>query len=227
MLYTILGVLSVVLIAILVLPRLGFNLNLGDRVPSSVAQVIASPTPTVRDRGGTIQQIRNLNRLETQSVQIERVIEAGITGNALQELFFGDRLLLIASGSVVAGVDLSRLTANDIEVSPDGEQITITLPPSEVFSASLDNGRTRVYDRQRGWLAVPDKDLETRARQEAESQILTAACEVNINQKAAEEAKRSLEQFLSLLDFSQVTVNARIGECVAPAAPNQVTQPNP
>lgn len=224
-LYIVIGVLATVLVGILVLPRL--LETFASNVPASLAQAVASPTPQVVDRGGTIQQIRNLNRLETQSVQVERVIEAGIRGNALQDVLFGDRLLLIASGNVVAGVDMSRLRAADIDISSDGKRITISLPPSEVFSASLDNSRTRVYDRQRGFLAVQDKDLETRARQEAESEILKAACEVQVTQKAAEEAKRSMEQLLRLMQFESVTVNAPIGPCTAPSAATTDPVPTP
>ncbi|HEU5015795.1 MAG TPA: DUF4230 domain-containing protein [Roseiflexaceae bacterium] len=186
-------------------------------VPAKIQQVIATPTPTLRDRGGTIQQIRSLNRLETKSFSVERVIEASVQrGNPL-DLLLGDRLLLIASGTVVAGVDLSKLTPADVIISPDGESITVHLPPSEIFSKALDNERTRVYDRSSGILAPQNKDLETQARQQAESEILNAACEGGIMQQAADEAQRSLEQFLKLLDFQQVTVTATAGQCVAPA----------
>ena len=52
------------------------------------------------------------------------------------------------------------------------------------------------------------------ARQEAERQILAAACENGIMQRAADEAKRSMEQFLRLLEFEQITVIATPGPCV-------------
>jgi Protein of unknown function (DUF4230) len=176
----------------------------------------ATPTTTLRDRGGTITQIRSLNRLETQSFSVERVVEAKVErGNPL-DLLLGDRLLLIASGEVIAGVDLSKLKDSDVTISQDGKSITLRLPPSEIFSKSLNNDRTRVYDRQAGLLAPQNKDLETQARMEAESQVLQAACEGSIMQKAADDAKRSIEQFVKLLDFEQVNVIGSAGPCVAP-----------
>ncbi len=45
-------------------------------------------------------------------------------------------------------------------------------------------------------------------------------------QKAADEAKRSMEQFLRLLKFQDVRVNSRAGACVAPAQSN-APQPTP
>ncbi len=233
MLYLLLAGIAVLLVVLLAGPRL-VNSFVPD-VPQQMRQLVATPTTTVRDRGGTILQIRSLNRLETQSFAAERVIEAKVErGNPL-DLLLGDRLLLIASGEVVAGVDLSKLRDGDVVISPDGKRVQLTLPPSEVFSKRLDGDRTRVYDRQQGVFAPENKDLESQARAQAELEIMNAACESNIMQKAADDARRSMEQFLKLLDFEQVTVNSSAGPCVAPAglpaapanpvaAPTAVTQ---
>jgi hypothetical protein len=213
MLYLTLGGVTVALLVMIFSQQIlsGFT----NSVPEQIREVVATPTPTIRDRGGTIQQIRALNRLETQSFSIERVVEARIERGNMLDLFLGDRLLLIASGEVIAGVDLSKLQASDINISADGESITIRLPPSEIFSARLDNERTRVYDRQQGIFADTNQDLETQARQEAEREILNAACENQIMQKAADEAQRSIEQLLRLLEFTNVTVIATAGTCAA------------
>ena len=223
-LYLLLGGIALLLVALIVGPQLMSNLV--PNVPQQVREIVATPTTTLRDRGGTILQIRSLNRLETQSFAAERVIEAKVErGNPL-DLLLGDRLLLIASGEVVAGVDLSKLRDGDVTISPDGKSITLKLPPSEIFSKKLDNDRTRVYDRQQGVLSPDNKDLETQARSQAEVEILNAACESNIMQKAADDARRSMEQFLKLLDFAQVTVTSSAGPCVAPAGlPGAPTTP--
>ncbi|KPV50946.1 hypothetical protein SE17_24025 [Kouleothrix aurantiaca] len=223
-LYLLLGGIALLLVALIVGPQLMSTLV--PNVPQQVREIVATPTTTLRDRGGTILQIRSLNRLETQSFAAERVIEAKVErGNPL-DLLLGDRLLLIASGEVVAGVDLSKLRDGDVTISPDGKSITLKLPPSEIFSKKLDNDRTRVYDRQQGFLSPDNKDLETQARSQAEVEILNAACENNIMQKSANDAQRSMEQFLKLLDFTQVTVTSSAGPCVAPAGlPGAATAP--
>jgi hypothetical protein len=217
---------AIVFVVFLLLGRQLFGSVTGG-VSSQIRQIVATPTPTIRDRGGTILQIRNLNRLETQSFSVERVIEAKVERGNILDTFLGDKLLLIASGTVVAGVDLSKLRDSDVTISPDGKSITLRLPPSEIFSKSLDNERTRVYDRQTGVFANQQKDLETQARQEAEAEILNAACEGNIMQKASDEAQHSVDRFLRLLDFTSVTVTATPGACVAPsstlAAPTTTT----
>lgn len=215
-LYVALGAITVVLLLMLFWQQIVATFM--PNVPQQVLQVIATPTPTIRDRGGAIQQMKNLNRLETQRLSIERVVEASTARGDPLDALLGERLLLIASGDVVAGVDLSKLTERDVIISPDGASVTLTLPASEIFSARLNNERTRVYDRQTRLLTQltggQDPNLETQARQEAERQILAAACENGIMQRAADEAKRSMEQFLRLLEFEQITVIATPGPCV-------------
>jgi hypothetical protein len=213
-LYLVLGGVAIVLLLLLFGRQLigSFVPN----VPQQVRQLVATPTTTLRDHGGTILQIRSLSRLETQSFSIERVVEAKVErGNPL-DLLLSDRLLLIASGDVVAGVDLAKLKDSDVTISADGKTITLRLPPSEIFSKALNNDRTRVYDRQTGIFAAENKDLESQARTSAEDEILQAACEGGVMQKSADEAKRSLEQFLRLMDFEVVNVIATAGPCVAP-----------
>jgi hypothetical protein len=215
-LYLVLGGVAIVLMVMLFGRQLlsSFVPN----VPQQVRQLVATPTTTLRDRGGTILQIRNLNRLETQSFSVERVVEAKVErGNPL-DLLLSDRLLLIASGDVIAGVDLAKLKDSDVTISADGKTITLRLPPSEIFSKSLNNDRTRVYDRQTGIFAAENKDLETQARTAAEGEILQAACEGGVMQKAADEAKRAVEQFVRLLDFEVVNVIGTAGQCTAPSA---------
>ncbi|WP_448545353.1 DUF4230 domain-containing protein [Roseiflexus sp.] len=215
-LYVALGAITVVLLLMLFWQQVVATFM--PNVPQQALQVIATPTPTIRDRGGAIQQMKNLNRLETQRFSIERVVEASTERGDPLDVLLGERLLLIASGDVVAGVDLSKLTERDVIISPDGASVTLTLPASEIFSARLNNERTRVYDRQTRLLTQltggQDPNLETQARQEAERQILAAACENGIMQRAADEAKRSMEQFLRLLEFEQITVIATPGPCV-------------
>jgi hypothetical protein len=220
--YLLLGGVTVVLLFMLFGRQVlnGITQSVPERVRTEVQRVVATPTPKVVDRGGTIRQIQALNRLETQQYSIERVVEASVERGNFLDAFLGERLLLIASGDVVAGVDLAKLQESDVDISADGESITLRLPPSEVFSARLDNDRTQVYDRQTGigtqLTGGQDPTLETQARQEAERQIFAAACEDGAMQKAADEAQRSMEAFLRLLEFENVTVVATAGECVKP-----------
>jgi hypothetical protein len=188
--------------------------------PPPIAQILATPTPEIISGAAVVQRVRQLSRLETSSYTVETVIEVNQSqGNPIFDFFAGDALLLIAHGTVVAGVDLGALAPDAVAVSPDGRTVTLRLPPAQVFSTSLDNSRTRVYSRDRGWFAPENPNLESLARQEAEARILQSACEDGILSKATAQAETALRQFLGLLDDVEVViVPAAPAGCAAPAA---------
>ena len=171
------------------------------RIGTQVSTIL-HPTPTIiPDPVTIINEIRPLARLETIQYTLEKVITAEEGQELIAELF-GDRLLLVAHGTVIAGVDLSKLTAENMEFK-DGI-LEIELPQAEIFSASLNNDKTYVYDRDTGLLRRSDRDLETLARQAAEAEILKAAVEDGILDQAAINAQVFMERLLNDLGYSQV-----------------------
>jgi hypothetical protein len=174
-------------------------------IPNAVGtqvQQIVNPTPTIiADPVTVVLEIRALSRLETASYSIQKVITAE-SGEGTFGFLFRDKLLLVAQGQVIAGVDLSRMDEGDIQVA--GTSVFVTLPASEIFVATLDNDKTYVYDRNTGLLANQNMDLETLARQEAEDQILSAAIEDGILNKAQDNGKAYLESLLHALGFTEV-----------------------
>lgn len=158
-----------------------------------------------------IREIRSLNRLESAQFTIEKVIDAGTNGGKLQQFLFGDRLLLIAHGSVIAGFDLSKVTDNDISV--DGTTLRVILPAPQILVTTLDPSQTRVYDRETGLLTKGDKDLETNARSEAEKIITEAACQGGILTTASNNARTQLTALFKGLNFTTVILTIPQGHC--------------
>ncbi len=163
------------------------------------------------DGAAVITQMQQLSRLETAQYTIETIIEAGAQDERFGGILFGDKLLLIANGQVVAGVDFANVTADDIVI--DDSKLSISLPATQIFSVNLDSSKTRVYDRQQGLFSKADKDLENEARVAAESKIRQAACDGGIMREAASNAKQQLEALFSTLGFTSVSVIAPVGEC--------------
>jgi hypothetical protein len=168
-------------------------------------QSVLHPTPTIYpDPVTVVLQVRSLARLETAQYTIEKVITAE-TGQGVLAPLFGDRLLFVAHGEIIAGVDLSRVAEQDVIVSPDG-RLTLILPAAEVFVSTLDNDKSYVYDRQTGILTRGDINLETQARQVAEDEIRKAALEDGILTLAQSNAKTFIEKLLRSLRFTDVSV---------------------
>lgn len=163
-------------------------------------------------RAAIIKEIRELQRLETAVFTIDKIVEAGTTEkNVFSQFLFGDRILLIAHGQVIAGFDFSQLSEKDVEVN--GKEIKLTLPKPQILVTTLDNTQTRVYDRRKGILNSGDKNLEADARLAAEQSITEAACKGGILQQAADNGRKQLTALLYALGFTSVTITIPPGDC--------------
>ncbi|MBX3036730.1 MAG: DUF4230 domain-containing protein [Anaerolineales bacterium] len=168
---------------------------------TQVAQ-LANPTPTIiPDPVTYINEIRALARLETIQYSVEKVITAEVGGGTFS-FAFGDRLLFVAHGIVIAGIDMEKLRPEDMRY--DGGVLYVNLPPAEIFIATLDNEKSYVYDRETGLLTKGQQDLETFARQTAEQEILKAALEDGILVQAQRNAEAYLIKFFAALGFNTV-----------------------
>ena len=175
-------------------------------VPQAIGtqvQQVLNPTPTIIASPVTvIRQIRSLSRLETVSYQIEKVITAE-NGEGPLGFLFQDKLLLVAVGEVIAGIDLGRMADPDVQVVDNA--VTVRLPSSEIFVATLNNDDTFVYDRQTGLLGQ-QVDLETLARQTAEDEILRAAIADGILDTAQKNGELVIRKLLEALGFEDITI---------------------
>lgn len=158
-----------------------------------------------------IKQLRELNRLETAQFTIEKVIDAGTNGNVFQQFLFGDKILLVAQGEVIAGFDLSKMEESNISI--EGSTLRLTLPQPEILVSRLDNDQTRVYDRRTGILSRGDKDLESQARERAEDLIREAACDGDILNQASTNARNQLTALFKSLGFTTVIIDIPSGSC--------------
>lgn len=160
---------------------------------------LLNPTPTIiPDPITYINEVRALARLETIQYSIEKVI-TGETGGGTFQSLFGDKILFVGHGTVIAGIDMEKLKPEDMHF--ENGVLTVRLPPAEVFIAALDNEKSYVYDRDTGLLTKPDINLETLVRQRAEEEILKAALEDGILEQAQKNAEAYLFKFFAALGY--------------------------
>jgi len=171
-------------------------------------------TPSSRidlSRDSVIKEIQSLGNLETASYSIEKIVEAGTDGNPIQNLLFGDKILLIAHGKVIAGIDMTVITKDNIQV--DGKELKAMLPAPTILSSALDNQKTKVYDRTQGYLNRGNTDLESETRRAAEESITRAACEAGILEDARINAIERIKQLFLFAGFTHVEVIIPAGNC--------------
>jgi len=157
------------------------------------------PTPTIiPDPVTIIKDIHALARLETIQYTVEKVITAEI-GQGNFGFLFGDKLLFVAHGFVIAGIDMEKIQPGDMQMV--NGVLNVRLPPAEIFITTLDNEKSHVYDRQTGLLTQGDQNLESTARQAAEDEIKKAAVEDGILKLAQQNAETFLSKFFGALGF--------------------------
>jgi hypothetical protein len=156
------------------------------------------------DQPTVVRQIRQLQRLEAVSYTMDKIISGGKDNPYLPQFLVGDRLLLLVHGEVVAGVDLAKIQSGDISVT--GRDISVRLPPAEIFSTRIDNTKTRVYSRDTGLFSSADPNLETEVRQEGERQLQQSALQDGILKAADQNARQTIAGLLHGLGFNQVTI---------------------
>jgi hypothetical protein len=154
------------------------------------------------DQPTVVRQIQQLQRLETVSYTMDKIISGEHANAYLPEFLAGDRLLLVVHGEVVAGIDLAQLQPGDVLIQ--GQRVSIHLPAAQVFSTRIDNARTKVYSRDTGLFASPDPNLESKVREEAERQLLQSALQDGILKTAADNARSTISGMLKGLGFHEV-----------------------
>jgi Protein of unknown function (DUF4230) len=172
------------------------------------------------DTVAVVREVQTLSDLVTVKYVIEKVVILDSPPQSMLGQFVqgNNRLLMLAHGTVKAGIDLKRLKPDDVQV--DGKTIRIHLPMPQITDSYLDEHRTKVIDWQRGFLRDYDKDLEGTARQNAVDDIARAAREDGILAEAGERAQLELALFLSKAGYEHV-------EFVDRVAPRPVTAPMP
>jgi hypothetical protein len=161
------------------------------------------PTPTVRPDPVTIvREVRALARLETIQYSVEKILTGEVNQGALGFLF-GDRLLFVAHGVVIAGVDLGKIGPDDVWIDEQG-RVYMRLPEAEIFVATLDNDKSYVYNRDTGLFTHGDLNLEATVRRSAEDEIRQAALEDGILEQARLNAENYLYRLLRTLEFEDV-----------------------
>ena len=150
-----------------------------------------------------VEGIQDLNQLATVRWRESVIVTRESGGTELERLLVGEKVLLVAAGDVEAGVHLESLGRDDVRVS--GETVTIRLPEPVILSVSLDEGATRVYDRDFGPLNVrPDDDLVEQARAAAVERLEQTARDEDILEQAERSAENGIRAFVTSLGFEEV-----------------------
>jgi hypothetical protein len=195
------------LTAVLLAAILAIAGAIGLGVASWMPPAASTSVVTVHSTPNVLVAVRDMARLETAEVHVEKVIDLTDT----QSHMFGlvqatDAILLVAVGQATLGVDLSKLTEADISMDPTSKTATLHLPAPEVFQAGLDENATYVYTRTTSMLAKRNEQLETQARREAVAAIRKAADTLEMKARAKVQAEKQITSLVRQLGAERVKI---------------------
>lgn len=186
-----------------------------------ILNLLKQPSPvSAISRDGVVTEVQKLNRLTTSAFNVDTVITAQKDGTWYKLWQDEQKGLFVAKGRVLAGVDLSKLTAEQVSVSfaPQADKkvapqahIIIELPKSEIFEVYLDD--IQVYDWKTGLFGMVDNDPEIlkQAQEAGKKEVLAKACQGGVMTLASDNAKEQVAGLFGLTG-AVVEVNVKSNE---------------
>ena len=191
-----------IILALLVVVVIG-GVYISRELPRRVAEELTEPKIREIDLGAVVTRIRGLNRLETATMHVIHVSTINQTYDFVPNAVAGDSLTFMATGDVIAGVDLALMKPTDLRRDADGT-VLVHLPPAQILVTRIDNRESRVVSRKTGMFRRADPSLESRARQYAEAGVRNEAVKKGILTLANTNAQARLADLLHSAGIEKV-----------------------
>ncbi|NTS41997.1 DUF4230 domain-containing protein [Flavisolibacter sp. BT320] len=174
-------------------------------------EVVIDQTPVV------IRQIKPLAQLATITAYAEVAADTTVrttVGERLRDVinpFSGrvamDRQLIVVGKVVIhAGVNLEKLTPQDVFIS--GDSVSINLPAAEILDVIVNPSGTDIFLEEGEWSNTAVVALKEKIRQKAEAEVKANG----ILFQADERARDVLLNFFRAAGFTKITITkARLG----------------
>jgi len=157
----------------------------------------------VVDAPAILQQVQQLAELVTVKYSIQKVV-----GLKEEKVPFGsESVLLMVQATVLGGIDLASIRAEDISVS-DSNRVTIKLPPPMIMHVFINDQDTKVWDREKTWWTPWvgfNPELEQKARVDALESIQVAAQDMGILSNAQQNAETTIRGFLQTVGIESIS----------------------
>ncbi len=165
-----------------------------------------------RSQPSLLQAVEDLSEYQAATGQFQVIIDIEDDTRFVPSFIKGERTVFLAGGSVDASVDFSALGDGAIEVSEDGQAVTLRLPHARLSVPRVDPERSYVVSRDRGLLdragsvfadsPTGERDLYLLA----EEKLGAAAGDAGLVERAEANTTSMLETMMGSLGFSDVTV---------------------
>lgn len=145
-----------------------------------------------------LQKIESLGNLEVTKYSIQDMMEY----KKVRRWLPNAKTTLIVSGEVICCVDLTKLKAEDIEVSE--KTIRIQLPSPEICHVKIDHSKSRVYNMEYGlWEST---EIVDDAYTFAEKQLNEKARQLDMLSQSRDNTVNLLKPILQAMGFEEVII---------------------
>lgn len=175
-----------------------------------ILQGLVQPQPVVPQTEistAIVEKVKSVKQLTTTVYTVETIIPASADRKLGEFSLATTKLLYLAHGEVKAGIDLSRITVDNVTVTDN--QIGVSLPSPQILDSKIDINRSRVYDYDRGFLNLgPDvaPQLQTLAQKQTIEYIENSACRDGILNAANKKAATAISQLLTITSDRDISV---------------------
>lgn len=168
--------------------------------PLPMPTMTPTPTPVPPPKWSELGKLASIEYTAQTVVERERN-RPGVGGVLLGK----DRIVLLAAGRVLMGIDLDKILPTDVQMS--GDAITVTLPAIELLAVELLPEQSRIFDSQKSWLFSEYQGLELEAMDEARRKLRDEASRnIQMRRIAESQARLQVMEFLRKAGFRNVTV---------------------
>jgi hypothetical protein len=160
------------------------------------------------EKGSFVEQIQDMSSLATAQGFVKAVIEQEdnkLFGKDINADIPGTKrkILIVVPGSVLAGVDLQKVSENDIKVDEEAKEVTMTLPKAEILQdPSLDMENIKTFSVEGLFRSEVDWQEGFGLAEEAKEQIRREAVGQGILEAAEKNAEKSLKSFFEQIGYS-------------------------
>ena len=160
--------------------------------------MFSSKPVTIDDTPILVKEIRSLGQVITATYYDEVVVDSTIKHPFPQLPITDDKLVIIARGKVLAGVDLKLLADSSINVTKD--TVRMQLPQTKILDVIINPGDYETFQEKGKW----SPEAVTAVKLTAKNKITANAYNKNIIDKANSKARAVLEDFLHAAGFKVV-----------------------
>ena len=143
-----------------------------------------------------LKEITSLGKLELVKYTFKDIVEHEQVNTFLPNA----NAILIVEGEATGCIDLTKITA--IDITSDGDSVTVQLPKPELCTWKINHDRSRVYDTRFSFL--DQSQLVSDAYRKAERQVKESALNGGILDQTRQNANQMLRPLLERISGKKV-----------------------